>query len=394
MRSAHIVRGTSRLVTSIASSIPGLGLLLVYGWMLAFAAPGLAAVLFAVAVPVGGDPQRMVGFVALAALPVALVTAPSLAAAVARYVNHLVPVRADGRKRPLGVALVVALAALGVVAAWVAVVVVPARWSDLPPRIVHAFVAVPVLAFFACELLMLGRTFLGPTVPDRYVLFLRRFQSFSDREVVASVLRATSGRLPVVLLLSPVRGPGNWDPMTVSLAGATVIAPWRTLPRFLVAGDEAWEREVARLIDGATSIVVDTTARSESVGAELHLLRSLGALDRTIALVEEAPDAPCAGGVEATFTVSYARAWRWATPRIALSALAALAVTGLARWLVEAGSLPVPEWRSLPGLAFVAACTILASSTFATVARPGLPPRVAKEVRRYLDLLLARAGGR
>jgi hypothetical protein len=56
-----------------------------------------------------------------------------------------------------------------------------------------------------------------------FVLFLRRFSTFSDRAVVAVILRQAAYNVPVVFLTPTLSRPGDWDLFLCFVASSCCI---------------------------------------------------------------------------------------------------------------------------------------------------------------------------
>jgi hypothetical protein len=102
-----------------------------------------------------------------------------------------------------------------------------------------------------------------------FVLFLRRFSTFSDRAVVALVLKQTASSVPVVFLTPTLSRPGDWDPFLVGFAGAKLSHPWQSAPIVLRARDEDWRRAADELIRRAQTIL--PTHRRQATRCEQRL---------------------------------------------------------------------------------------------------------------------------
>ena len=63
-----------------------------------------------------------------------------------------------------------------------------------------------------------------------YILFLRRFGSYSDRSLVAAILRAAPRGIPVVFLVGNSVGFRAWDPLLIGFGGFKLVRPFQSSP--------------------------------------------------------------------------------------------------------------------------------------------------------------------
>src|SRR3954471_15909021 len=379
------VTNLRRAVVSTLSSVPALVLVALFIFYFPIALAYLSGASFGHwRSALDGDVSFYVAWVTL--IVAYVLFGRVVAAAASRFLLYLVPVPADGRRRWLAGLGFVAVALLFAVAfgalAW------KSSASDVRvPRAVSASSKItPPVAFLVSFAVVLTRRYLcrGP-LPGRYVLFLRRFQSFSDQEVVASVFRA-SRHVPVAFLLSPERRLGNWDPIVVCIAGLQWLRPLRTVPWFMSARDEDWESRVAALIGGAAAVVVDGTEHSTSISREVDLVRASGAWDRAVWLVEK----PAASDLDvgAPASITYARGWRWSLSRIGSLAALAVSVVSMVVFVDRiVGMAPTRNWPF--GAVAIATLVVVVGLALATL-RPAIEPRVAREMEHRLARLVDR----
>src|SRR5215831_6142719 len=117
-----------------------------------------------------------------------------------------------------------------------------------------------------------------------FVLFLRRFSTFSDRTLVAVILRQAKPGVPVVFLTPTRSRPKDWNPFVVGFAGLKLLHPLRSVPMVLRARDDDWQRVADELILQAQIILVDISEGSASLGAEAEMIEKGGRWSETVCL--------------------------------------------------------------------------------------------------------------
>jgi hypothetical protein len=153
-----------------------------------------------------------------------------------------------------------------------------------------------------------------------FVLFLRRFSTFSDRAVIALVLREASSGVPVVFLTPTLSRPRDWDPYIVGLAGLKLSYPLRSVPIVLRAQDDDWQRAADELIRRAQTILVDTSETSGSLGTEAEMIAKAGRWSHTVRLRDAgraaAPEPDGPGTFSKAHCIDYTKSWTRALPRL------------------------------------------------------------------------------
>ena len=158
-----------------------------------------------------------------------------------------------------------------------------------------------------------------------FVLFLRRFSTFSDRAVIATLLRATPPGTPVVFLTPTRSRPADWNPFMVALSGFKLRRPIRSMPIILLAADQNWEGAAHELIDRATHIVLDVSDPSRAIDIEIDMI-ARGRRQPSTLLLHEGRQ-PEGGATRDTTgwpgtSITYERSWRRALPRLGFGVLA------------------------------------------------------------------------
>ena len=105
-----------------------------------------------------------------------------------------------------------------------------------------------------------------------FVLFLRRFSTFSDRTLVALILKEAKDGVPVVFLTPARSRPKDWNPFLVGFAGLRLRHPLRSVPIVLRARDDGWQRVADELIIRAQTILVDASGGSAALQAEAEMV--------------------------------------------------------------------------------------------------------------------------
>jgi hypothetical protein len=105
-----------------------------------------------------------------------------------------------------------------------------------------------------------------------FVLFLRRFSTFSDRAIIAQVLRQAPSGVPVVFLAPTFSRPRDWDPFVVAFGGLKLLHPWRSVPIVLRSRDEDWGRAADELIQRAQTIVLDASEASGALRTGVEMI--------------------------------------------------------------------------------------------------------------------------
>jgi|GEM_PF-5633066 len=124
------------------------------------------------------------------------------------------------------------------------------------------------------------------------VLYLRRFGAEADQHFTGSLLSALPSGWSAVWLFATRPNPLLWEPMGLILRGLRWGAPLRSAPVVLVAEDNRWEEDAARLIEKARVIVLDCGDSSKSLTVEIGLISQHGRWAQTIILLPEGRSAP------------------------------------------------------------------------------------------------------
>jgi len=162
------------------------------------------------------------------------------------------------------------------------------------------------------------RAFLGRP----FILFLRRFSTFSDRAVIAMVLRQAAPGVPVVFLTPTSSRPRDWDLFIVGFAGLKLLHPWLSMPIVLRARDDDWQRTANELIQRAHVILLDASETSGSLRTEVELIENAKRWSDTVLLrklpLDASPWMDLSGSTTGIRIVDYKKSWVRALPRIVL----------------------------------------------------------------------------
>jgi len=219
-----------------------------------------------------------------------------------------------------------------------------------------------------------------------FVLFLRRFSTFSDRTVIALILRQAKAGVPVVFLTPTHSKPRDWDLFLVGFAGLKLLHPLRSVPMVLRARDDDWQRAADELIGRAQTILVDISEASAALRIEAEMIEKTGRWSDTVCLRRTAPTSGSGQDPLGAFSnarcVDYSKSWTRALPRLAISLpitlLAALVAAQQTSTL--AVSLPAVIWASLVALVFVAVALV----SYSIFWRPAVSRNAKIELKRVL----------
>lgn len=156
------------------------------------------------------------------------------------------------------------------------------RGALSPPTLVFDLVLVSLLAKRAAALKSNSLLTNPP-----YVLFLRPFDSFSNRSALSTILNALPHGHQALFLVPRQERLNAWDPFSVGVGGLRFLEPCRSAPVALVASDEEWEQCISRLISVSLFVFVDVTVLTPSLRRELELLEQSAANRRTVLCIEQ-----------------------------------------------------------------------------------------------------------
>lgn len=122
-----------------------------------------------------------------------------------------------------------------------------------------------------------------------FVLFLRRFSTYSDRAVLDALLKSGLGQNSsrrLVMLRAPNTRIRDWDPTTIGITGIIGgLDFFSPLPIFIKSNPNNWKKIIEHLIKKSSIIIIDTSYHSNAVQYELELIKKLSAENKTIAII-------------------------------------------------------------------------------------------------------------
>jgi hypothetical protein len=155
-----------------------------------------------------------------------------------------------------------------------------------------------------------------------FVLFLRRFSTFSDRTVIALVLKQAPSGVPVVFLTPRLSRPGDWDPFVVGFVGLKVLHPWKSVPIVLRASDDDWRPAADELIRRAQTILLDTSETSSALRTEVEMIDNANRWSDTVCLRllarNAGPGEDSLGYPLRARIIDYRKSWVRALPRMVI----------------------------------------------------------------------------
>ncbi len=218
-----------------------------------------------------------------------------------RSAMRIAPLRLDRRRPGLGLWLLwlvpLLLVALALLMERVAQVNVPtplAGVTPLPTAVQLFWFAVPLAFLFAAYrgVWFVTRLHSDPDLllERPFVLFLRRFSSFTDRVGVEGILKSLPPGVPLVFLVPRPSSARDWNPWMIGLAGMRPGRLRSGYPVFLSADHGAWQASVDKLVQSAKLIVMDGSESSQALDWELSTLARYERVGDTIFLREEGAD--------------------------------------------------------------------------------------------------------
>jgi hypothetical protein len=247
---------------------------------------------------------------------------------VTRFLIRLFPLQVAGRRRwgCLTSLLVVAV----LMTALLAQSVFDPTFKPYLPKPPHWSARLAGLIVVWVQVLMAMRIYgtHHAAVGKPYILYLRRFKTFSDRVVYRFLLSATPAGARLVTLVPKTGGPRDYDPFVIGFSGFRFIHPIRSMPLAFSCRNDAWQERITTLMRGADCIVVDGSASSASMQFEYDKVEELGLAEKTLVLLDEGLGTPATPTVRGATAIVYRRS-AWASlPKLSV----ALALGGLYFW--------------------------------------------------------------
>jgi PAS domain-containing protein len=175
--------------------------------------------------------------------------------------------------------------------------------------------AASALVSFGISIAIVSRRHRRPleTLAGPFVVFLRRFSTYSDRVVLGECLRACPNGVPLALLVPTDARIRDWNPVSLAFAGYKLVHPVSSLPLFFRTDDADWEAAARDLVVNADRIVLDLSDQSSSIATEIRMITEAGRWPDVIALVEQRTDSSVTSiteGAAAGHIVEYRRVWQ------------------------------------------------------------------------------------
>lgn len=219
--------------------------------------------------------------------------------AMVRLLSRIVPVGVDVQPKGTWIKLA-SYAALGVLAygLFIGIPLVEKYYlGKVTDDHFMAFGAIPsALAYFGAVWLVATWHRRSRWIHGRpFVLYLRRFSTFSDRVVLGECFRACPPGVPLVLLVPRIAGVMDWNPFALSFAGLWRARrkPFSSLPLFIHSEDSDWEQLVQQLVGQADKIVLDVSDKSDAIKLETEMIAKASKWSSVVALAESQK---CASG--------------------------------------------------------------------------------------------------
>ena len=250
-----------------------------------------------------------------------------------------------------------------------------------------AIIGLSVALVILCTCCALGVLILRQWKPRAFlnrpfVLFLRRFSTFSDRTVIALVLKQAPSGVPVVFLTPRISRPGDWDPFLVGFSGLKVLHPWKSVPIVLRASDDDWRLAVDELIRRAQTILLDTSETSSALRAEVEMIDKVSRWSHTVCLRllgRNTTSGEDSMGVPGAHVIDYRKSWLRAVPRMAIG-LAIVPGTSLFLSVPLSGLTPGP-------MRFVTSILTLIvgiSAYYSVFVRPTINREAKSSLKRFM----------
>ncbi len=217
----------------------------------------------------------------------------------------------------------------------------------------------------------------------RYVLFLRRFDSFADLSILPNLLRMTPRGVPVATLVSGTENEiGYWDPGKLMAYGLHNTGLFGGRPVFQ-RGSGDWEELVAKLLANATVVVMDLSDVSDAISKEMTRVAKAGKPAIVIAEGELPKDLKGLQQVQA-LRMAYRRDARDLAIRLAIVLAIVIAVAILVDLPAQIAAKYTDGklWEGLFGAAIMLA--VVASLAGGLLLRKGLSRQAKLDLRKAI----------
>lgn len=230
-----------------------------------------------------------------------------------RYINRLFPFRSDFKRR---YGCVVFLTIIGLLWGVLMFITTALEYIQSKPPDMFGDLSIAGMSGFilvACILLFYTYMYRARKLPSAYLLYLRRFSSFSDREVIGTILRNLKPGVPIVILVTDRATLNDWDPRNIGIAGYKFRKPISSMPFIIRAENSEWESCFINLIKNANAVAIDVSDFSESIMYEYNTIRESVPKERRLVFAETGTDTNINN--EETI-LPYSKSWKRALPRI------------------------------------------------------------------------------
>jgi len=119
-----------------------------------------------------------------------------------------------------------------------------------------------------------------------YILFLRRFNTFSDKSLIISINKVLPQNVSIAYLLPQQYKLSSWDPFINFISGFSIFNPLRKMPTFFSSSNSTWKKDVEELIKNADKIIIDISESSDSMLEELQMITTTNSIDKTLFLYD------------------------------------------------------------------------------------------------------------
>ena len=323
-------------------------------------------------------PERAAGW---AVLVLACITGFYASVPVARFIARAFPVRANGNRRS---GVIFACVAFG--AMYVLMITSGAFLQENFMMIVP--MTVLVTGTIAWTLLWQVRTTRSLDVP--FILFLRRFSSFSDRSLLTALLRSRPSGYRTAFLAPPTEAAANFSPMVVAFSGTRLRRPLASCPIPLAARSVEWEDNIEDLAGAAACVVVDSSDRSPAIGREIEIVQRAVSPEKVLWLADAAVPATDGPPSTAGRAVQYQRSWRAALLRIVLETMA----VGLVAVLIIGPMRADPQFAAASSWLFWVAGLGLVALAAPVIVQPSVNREARDQMKGALEAILSTAPAR
>jgi formylglycine-generating enzyme required for sulfatase activity len=208
---------------------------------------------------------------------------------IGRFFLRVLPPRLSGERRIGALVTVTIVAIAGVANAFYRSSLVTGIALIDNASVLQTFVFFSYASISFCFLLVFAAPHLSPRsfLEKPFILFLRRFSTFSDRSIQNALLKVSPVGKSVAFLTSTQSKAGDWDPFRIGFAGLKIWHPINSTPRFLRSSNEDWKRAAEELINRAEVITLDLSQGSGAIRTEIGMIENSNRWASTIILINK-----------------------------------------------------------------------------------------------------------